>query len=84
MSIILPTVLQRFMYDTKRSPYNLAYQTLFANGADVEGTYTGDSIDILSNGFKIRANVNRTGLTTVDTYFYMAFAEQPFKYANAR
>ena len=73
-----------FMYDTRRSPYNTAYQTLFANGNTVEGTYSGDSIDMLSNGFKIMAAVNRTGLTTTDTYIYMAFAESPFKYANAR
>ena len=39
--------------------------------------------DFLSNGFKIRDNgseANRTG----EPYWFMAFAESPFKYANAR
>jgi len=37
----------------------------------------------MSNGFKPRltdVNVNASG----GTYIYLAFAEQPFKYANAR
>jgi len=43
----------------------------------------GASVDFLSNGFKWRLNSgmrNQSG----QTYIYMAFAEQPFKYANAR
>ena len=39
----------------------------------------------VSNGFKIRAAGTYTfNHTSGDTYIYMAFAEQPFKYANAR
>ena len=40
-------------------------------------------IDLLSNGFKA---VNAEGSTNTSggTYAYMAFAEQPFKYSNAR
>jgi hypothetical protein len=40
-------------------------------------------MDILSNGFKRRdtnTDVNASG----GTYVYLAFAEAPFKYANAR
>ena len=43
----------------------------------------GDSVDFISNGFKWRINSgmrNNDG----DKYIYIAFAEQPFKYANAR
>jgi len=49
--------------------------------SDAEGT--GILLDILSNGFKPRTtgnNHNNNG----GTYAYMAFAEAPFKYANAR
>ena len=39
--------------------------------------------DHLSNGFKMRnTNAERNG--NGDTIIYMAFAETPFKYANAR
>ena len=39
------------------------------------------SIDFLSNGFKCRDNANE--INQEDNYVYIAFAEQPFKYANA-
>ena len=42
-----------------------------------------DDKDFVSNGFKHRstgASENASG----GTYIYMAFAEQPFKYANAK
>ena len=48
----------------------------------VEGD-DGDSVDFLSNGFKWRLSSglrNNSG----DTYIYIAFAETPFKYSNAR
>ena len=37
--------------------------------------------DLVSNGAKIRSNNNNT---SGQTYIYAAFAENPFKYANAR
>ena len=43
----------------------------------------GNIMDLVSNGFKPRVNDtawNRSG----GTYIYLAFAETPFKYANAR
>jgi hypothetical protein len=69
------------MWDTSRSPYNQGGQTLWANLNNVEYT-AAVFYDILSNGFKLRdtnAEVN-----AASTYIYMAFAENPFKYANAR
>jgi len=46
-------------------------------------THTGYAIDYLSNGFKLR---NASGYLNASNApaFYMAFAESPFKYANAR
>ena len=70
------------IYDTARDPDNVASQRLFPNTSATEAT-TNPSLDILSNGFKARAantGINRSG----GNYVYLAFAEAPFKYANAR
>jgi len=67
--------------DNERSPFNVANATVFANLNNSETT--GYSIDLLSNGFKARTTdhgVNESGATII----YWAFAEQPFKTANAR
>ena len=67
--------------DSERSTYNLVEDTLVPNGAGAETTET--DIDFLSNGFKLRIGDNtnnRSGFTLI----YLAFAEQPFKYSNAR
>ncbi len=70
--------------DTKRDSINLASRRLEANNSDAEVNDTSyNNMDIVSNGFKFRAtggNTNDSGAT----YIYMAFAEAPFKYANAR
>ena len=73
------------MFDTKRDIANVVNDTELApNSSGAEGADAGDvSHDILSNGFKWRAtggDVNGSG----NTYIYMAFAENPFKYSNAR
>ena len=66
------------MRDTARDPHNQVYHKLFANLDSVEDTQTApDAIDILSNGFKLRAaNTGSNGGNR--TYIYMAFAENPF------
>jgi hypothetical protein len=47
------------------------------------GIGSGGGIDVVANGFKIKGtNGGMNGNT--NTYFYMAFAEFPFKYATAR
>ena len=69
------------MYDAKRIGYNTANYYVYAQGINADGTDI--PFDILSNGFKRRStggSANASG----GTYIYMAFAEQPFKYANAR
>ena len=69
------------IYDTGRDPYNVATKYLIPNNSQTEGSTT--SLDFVSNGFKIRASGSWIN-TASATYIYMAFAENPFKYANAR
>lgn len=72
-----------YIFDTARDPENDDTSTnLQASSSTTEGTST-PGLDILSNGFKLRLTsgaVNGSG----DNYIYIAFAEAPFKYANAR
>ena len=69
------------IYDIARPTYNPA-QYLLADTPDQEGgtTYV---IDHLSNGFKIRNSGNGTNRPS-GNFIFMAFAEQPFKFSNAR
>jgi len=56
---------------------------LLANSSLTESSLgTSHPTDILSNGFKFYNNEG--GFNASATYLYMAFAEMPFKYANAR
>jgi len=71
-----------FVYDTARSTYNLASQTLQTNTSNAEDT-TVNQIDILSNGFKCRSSNTATN-NNGDTYVYACFAENPFKNSLAR
>ena len=64
--------------DNKRPGYNNVYN-LNPNYKNVETT--SNTVDFLSNGFKIRATGGVGYLTS--PYIYIAFAEAPFKYANA-
>jgi len=71
------------LLDSSRDPTNVVDQYLAANLSDAETVYANDKVDFLSNGFKQRGTAsgqNGSG----GTYIYMAFAESPFKYANAR
>ena len=56
---------------------------LFPDGAFVEENNTNRVVDFLSNGFKLRS-ATTNDILNVGTMIYMAFAEAPFKYANAR
>ena len=69
------------LYDNARNPYNAETNLLYPNGNNAE--QTGNEVDVLSNGFKLRSSDTPTNSSGV-TYIYMAFAENPFKYANAR
>ena len=73
-----------WIHDTARNPINPSTKQLSPNSSAAEyddATYT--ALDIVSNGFKWRtseAQVNANG----ETFIYIAFAENPFKYTNAR
>jgi len=64
--------------DNKRPGYNSVY---FLQPQSTAVESTGNILDFLSNGFKIR-ETGGIGYLTGD-YIYIAFAEAPFKYANA-
>jgi hypothetical protein len=71
------------IYDTARDTFNECSKILYPNASNAEFDGSTVNLDILSNGFKPRDNWggnNNSG----STYIYMAFAENPFKYANAR
>jgi hypothetical protein len=71
--------------DTTRATTNGVGPYLYANSASAEnaGGVATDLMDILSNGFKLRAGYGNTNNAST-TYIYMAFAENPFKNALAR
>jgi len=60
--------------------YNPEDRKLIPNETGAEGT--GSNLDFLSNGVKWRVGYNEGNGSY--TYLYMAFAESPFKYSNAR
>ena len=70
------------LVDSQRSPYNVTQNALSPNLSDAQDTYDSTNIDLLSNGFKMRNY--ETPMNQATTYIYLAFAENPFKYATAR
>jgi hypothetical protein len=69
------------IYDTSRDTYNVVGSQIYANLAQIDAPSA--TFDILSNGFKLRtSDTNRN--SSGQTYFYAAFAENPFKNALAR
>jgi len=74
--------------DAARDPYNMCAYKLGANSASAEnyaavGNTTENTIDIVSNGFKLRSSNGVTN-SSGGTFIYMAFAEFPFKFSLAR
>ena len=71
------------IFDNVRDPFNdQNTQSLYPNVSDAEGTGNID-IDFLSNGMKMRDSGNNHN-SSGHTYIFLAFADQPFKFANAR
>jgi hypothetical protein len=70
--------------DSSRSPDNYVDDYLVPNSSAAENANVGaaNSIDFLSNGFKIRANWTR--LNESNPYIFIAFAEVPYKNSLAR
>jgi hypothetical protein len=72
-----------FLWDTARNTFNATTTPLFPNNSSAEeGTLY--PIDVLSNGFKLRSASGLGPNESSLNYIYMAFAENPFKYALAR
>ena len=67
------------MFEKKREGQNPNNDALWADGSNEE--QTADQIDFLSNGFKLRI---ATDPNVAETYVYYAFAEQTFKFSNAK
>tara|TARA_A100001035_G_scaffold106996_1_gene83908 strand:- start:577 stop:2979 length:2403 start_codon:yes stop_codon:yes gene_type:complete len=70
-----------YIYDNKRNTGNPLNLELNTSTTQDDGTFIGP--DFLANGFKIR-NSNSAFSTSGQIYLYLAFAENSFKYANAR
>ena len=69
------------VHDNKRDVDNVVDARLLPSTSGAETTFT--TLDFLSNGFKLR-NSGSAYNGNGSTYIYIAFAEMPFKYANAR
>ena len=67
--------------DSKRVGYNADNKRLRADTLGIEDD-TG-RLDIFSNGFKLTQTYNEANQSGA-TFIYLAFAESPFKYSNAR
>jgi hypothetical protein len=78
---VTDTTANWYMVDTARNTYNVVDKYLLASTSGAEGTFT--TMDILSNGFKFRGS-DASFNQSANNYIYMAFAENPFKNANAR
>jgi hypothetical protein len=73
-----------YMMDSSRNTYNGSLPLLSPNDSRTQDTSIGEQVDLLSNGFKISTDWKQLNVNGSATYIYLAFAENPFKYANAR
>ena len=71
------------VHDGERDLENPVELMLFPDLSSAELGSGTASMDFLSNGFKLRV-ISTARNASGGTYIYMAFAENPFKYANAR
>jgi len=69
------------VFDNKRDTFNPNDDALYPNTTDDEEE--DYDVDFVSNGFKFR-NTSSWANSNGKKYIYMAFAETPFKYSNAR
>jgi len=75
-------------WDNARDTYNPALLWLEPNTTDAETAQSSApyelKMDFVSNGFKLRGQGGGLNSSSGATYIYIAFAETPFKYSNAR
>ena len=69
--------------DAARNPYNVVDNALLPDAPNTEYNATWVYVDFLSNGFKVRSTDNSQN-TSSGTYVFAAWADTPFKTANAR
>ena len=73
-----------FMWDNKREPTNVAgVNTMWADATNGDTYDSSYLVDFLSTGFKLRGT-NTGSNASGEKIVFFAFAESPFKYANAR
>ena len=71
-----------YIVDNKRNTYNAVDTNLKPNSSNAEDTGF-NLVDFTSNGFKIRTTDTTINYSGSD-FIYIAFADNPFKYTNAR
>ena len=69
-----------YQTDNKSTPINVRDNVLYPDLSVAHGS-SWPWVDFLSNGFKLRTS--SSGVNN-NTFIYLAFAESPFKYSNAR
>jgi len=72
------------MWDSKRDIDNSVVENIRANDNAAEYTSGSNIGDFTANGFKLRGTGGDVNSSSGYTYIYLAFAETPFKYSNAR
>ena len=76
------------MYDDKRDPFNDGDSNILqpdtVTGGTTEASFGNASIDLLSNGFKLRHYGDGYSNIASNTALFIAFARTPFKFSNAR
>ena len=70
------------MYDTERETFNPLDTILKPHSDAAEYSNAAFTLDIVSNGFKLRSSDNAVNGTSYDPYIYMAWGDAPFKYNN--
>ena len=71
------------MHDNSRGSTNPNAIGVYANSDGGDNSASGRYKDFVSNGFKVRGTSGEQNSDGV-TYFFMAFAESPYKTANAK
>ena len=71
------------IFDNKRLGYNVDNNIMRIGANESSQEQTDDDVDFVSNGLKFRRSSTNFNNSS-HTYIYLAFAEAPFKFANAR
>ena len=73
------------VYDSARDPFNDGDANMLQwDNATTEASFANSAVDFLSNGFKLRQSSDGYSNIASNTAIFMAFAEQPFKFSNAK